>query len=125
MTINKEVKSEEKPLPTIHEKTNSNRKDLRDKYREKVKGIFRFHEVPGGEMTFCYKEFKEDTVEKYTVKDGQVYEMPLGVARHLNKNGWYPKHSHLLDSNGVPSVHIGEKIRRFSFQSLDFTEEEI
>jgi len=37
----------------------------RDKYREKVRGIFRFHEVPGGSMSFVYREFAGDHVEKY------------------------------------------------------------
>jgi hypothetical protein len=98
-------------------------KKLRDKSREKVKGIFRFHEVPGGEVTFVYKEFKGEPVEKYTMRDGQIYEVPLGVAKHLNRNGWYPRHAYLMDRDGNPSVQIGEKVRRFSFQSLDFVED--
>ena len=97
---------------------------LRDKYREKVKGIFRFYEVPGGSITFAYKEFKEDPVEKYTMIDGGNYEVPLGVAKHLNKNGWYPRHKHAMDQNGIPVIDVGQKIRRFGFQSLEFVDTE-
>jgi len=94
----------------------------RDAKRKKVKGIFHFHEVPNGYMEFVFREFKGDPIKKYKFFDGQVYEIPLGVAQHLNKNGWYPVHKHAFDENDRPSVKIGKKIRRFSFQSLDFVD---
>jgi len=109
----------EKP---IHQKKN----DLeyqRDKDREKVKGIFRFFEVPNGEVSFVYKAYKGDQVEKYTLADGQVYTLPLGVAKHLNKNGWYPIHTYEVDEANKSTMRIGKKIRRFGFQSLEFTDE--
>ena len=103
--------------------TQDKKKYLRDKYREKVKGIFRFHEVPGGSMKFVYKEFKEDPVDFYEMKDGQIYEIPLGVAKHLNNNCWYPRHSYILNADGTPRMDVGKKINRCSFQSLQFTDE--
>jgi len=96
---------------------------LRDQHRQKVKGMFKFYEVPGGELSFVFLEFKGDPVQHYTLKDGEIYEIPLGVARHLNKNGWYPVHSHEMDSIGKTSVRIGQKVRRFGFQSLEFVDE--
>lgn len=101
---------------------------LRDKSREMVKGIFKFYEVPGGKMEFVYKEFKEDAVEKYEMYDGQMYTIPLGVARHLNKNGWYPEYAFMQgekDTVGGYSpdgqvMRVGKKVRRFGFQSLEF-----
>jgi len=99
-----------------------NLKYQRDKDREKVKGIFRFYEVPGGQMSFVYKAYKNDTVEKYTLNDGQVYTLPLGVAKHLNKNGCYPVHQYMQDETGKVSMKIGQKVRRFSFQSLEFVD---
>jgi len=92
----------------------------RDKEKELVKGIFRFYEVPGGEMAFNYKKYKGDKVEKYVLLDGHVYSIPLGVARHLNKNGSYPVHKYMQDENGKYIAKIGEKVNRFSFQSLEF-----
>ncbi len=112
----------------MEKQTNSKTKDQkklaiynRDRDREKVKGMFKFYEVPGGTLSFVFKKYKEDQIEKYTLSDGQVYEIPLGVAKHLNKNGWYPVH-HYKDEEGGKKIRIGEKIHRFGFQSLDFTD---
>lgn len=99
-----------------------NLKYERDKDREMVRGIFRFHEVPGGTMSFVFKKYKEDKVESYTLTDGSVYSLPLGVAKHLNKNCWYPIHQDCRDENGKPSVRVGHKVRRASFQSLEFVD---
>lgn len=97
-------------------------KVMRDKEREKVKGIFRFHECPGGTMSFVYQAYKEDQTERYDLTDGEVYTIPLGVARHLNKNCWYPVHEYALDDNGKSLMRIGTKVRRCSFQSLEFVD---
>jgi hypothetical protein len=109
----------------------------RDKDREKVKGIFRYFEVPGGCMSFVHKIYKEDKVERYDLMDGEVYTLPLGVAKHLNKNGWYPEYVHIAHEDGRPisgginpgfgstpaqTMRIGKKIRRFGFQSLEFVD---
>ena len=92
----------------------------RDRDRELVSGIFRFYEVPGGSMSFCFKMYKQDPVERFDFIDGETYKIPLGVAKHLNKNGWYPLHAHALDEHGKPMMKIGQKVRRFGFQSLEF-----
>jgi hypothetical protein len=102
--------------------TKANVKFLRDKDREIVKGIFRFHEVPGGSMSFVYRAYKEDEVERFDLIDGGVYKLPLGVAKHLNKNVWYPIHGHMEDENGKPTMKIHQKVRRCSFQSLEFVD---
>lgn len=73
-------------------------------------------------MEFTYKEFKEDQPENFKMHDGEILTIPLGVAKHLNKNGWYPVHSYTQDENGKPLQKLGQKIRRFSFQSLEFTD---
>ena len=115
-----ETKPQAAPVVPDKKMVKQNLRYLRDKYREKVKGIFRFHEVPGGSMSFCYKEFKEDEVERYDFIDGQMYTIPLGVAKHLNTNCWYPLHAYQQDENGVAVARIGQKVRRCSFQSLEF-----
>ena len=99
-----------------------NLKYQRDKDREMVKGIVRYHEVPGGVMEFSYRQYKEDEVENYTMYDGEIYTVPRGVARHLNKNIWYPIHSFTQDENGKQSMKINQKVRRCSFQSLEFVD---
>lgn len=108
-----------------------NLKYMRDKDREMVKGIFRFFEVPGGSMSFVFHAYREDPVERYDFIDGQLYTIPLGVARHLNKNGWYPTYEYIKGEDGVqggfgPSntMRVGQKNRRFGFQSLEFIDHE-
>lgn len=103
-------------------KVKANLKYMRDKDREPVKGIFKFYEVEGGSMSFSYKAYKEDPVENYELHDGEMYTIPLGVAKHLNKNGWYPVHAYTTDENGRPSMKVGQKVRRFGFQSLEFVD---
>jgi len=101
-------------------KVGKNLKFQRDKDREPVRGIFRFYEVAGGSMSFVFRAYKEDPVERYDLVDGMTYTLPLGVAKHLNKNGWYPQHEYAVDANGRSVAKIGQKVRRFGFQSLEF-----
>jgi hypothetical protein len=112
-------------IPIKEANKERNKKSLRyqrDKDRETVRGIFRFFEVPGGVMEFCYKAYKEDKVERYKMHDGQMYTIPLGVAKHLNKNMWYPIHAFKMTEDGVSSQFINQKVRRCSFQSLEFVD---
>jgi len=101
-------------------KTKEQLKYMRDRDREVVKGKFIFHEVPGGTLSFVFKAYKEDNVERYDLTDGEIYSLPLGVARHLNKNCWYPVHAYQQDDAGKVTQKIGQKVRRCSFQSLEF-----
>jgi hypothetical protein len=114
--------TEQRDGQKLPDKPKPNHKYLRDKHREMVKGIFRYYEVPGGVMEFVFKEFREDQVEKYSLYDGQIYTLPLGVAKHLNKNGWYPVHAFMHDENGNASQKINRKVRRVGFQSLEFVD---
>ncbi len=97
-----------------------NLKYQRDKDREMVRGKFLFHEVPGGTMSFPFRKYKEDAVENFTLRDGDIYTIPLGVAKHLNHNCAYPIHSYMTDENGRPVMKVGQMVRRCSFQSLEF-----
>jgi mannose-6-phosphate isomerase-like protein (cupin superfamily) len=102
------------------DKSSINLKAMREKDREPVKGIFHFYEVPGGSMNFVYKKYKGDETERFDLIDGQIYTVPLGVAKHLNNDGWYPIHTFAQDESGGHAVRIGQKVRRFGFQSLEF-----
>lgn len=103
-------------------KQKPNLKYMREKDREMVKGIFRFHEVPNGTVSFSFKAYKEDPVENYTFVDGEIYSIPLGVAKHLNKNCSYPVHAFAQDAEGKNVVKVGHKVQRMSFQSLEFVD---
>lgn len=114
------TKSRVVPSRATREEMAKQLKIERDKDRQMVKGVFKDYEVPGGCLEFCFKKYAEDPLEKYTMHDNQVYTIPLGVAKHLNGNTWYPIHEFTRDENGNPSQKISQKIRRFGFQSLEF-----
>ena len=95
-----------------------------EKDHEMVKGIFRFHELPGGEMGFVFRKYFGDDIERYKMKDGEVYTVPRMVAKHLNSNCSYPSYDYKPDERGIPVTTIAEKVRRCSFQSLEFVDAE-
>jgi hypothetical protein len=95
---------------------------LRD--RQKVKGIFRFHEVPGGTLSFSFRKWRGDLIESYDLVDGQSYELPLGVATHLKESGWYPVHKHAVDAAGKSIKAIGQRVKRYNFEPLQFIADE-
>jgi len=71
-------------------KKNLNLTYLREKHREPVKGVFRYYEVPQGVLRFVFHEFEGDPIQKYTLYDGQVYTLPLGVANISTKTAGIP-----------------------------------
>ena len=117
-----QIKKQQKTIPA----SKKNRDDEYARDHEVVRGIFRFHEVPGGTMTFVFKKYKGDEVLSYTMADGQIYSIPLMVAKHLNKNCWYPVHDYEVDEFGkfTNNYRIQKKVRRCSFQSLEFIDDE-
>jgi hypothetical protein len=96
----------------------------RDKDRQMVKGVFKDYEVPGGMVEFVFKKYAEDPLEKYELHDNKVYTIPLGVAKHINGNTWYPVHKYTKNEDGTASQIIGQKTRRMGFQSLEFMDYE-
>lgn len=105
---------------------------MRAKDNELVTGIFRYHELPGGALEFVFRKYKGDPVDKYTLIDGQVYTIPVGVAKHLNSNCAYPQYDFIKGEPGVTQVNTFGKdmnmrvtswVRRCSFQSLELTDE--
>lgn len=86
-----------------------------------VKGIFRMHEPRGGSVKFPFKKYKWDPVRWYTMQDGESYEIPLSVARHLNENCQYAVHTRIMDAQGNPTIdRSGKKVSRMNFESTEF-----
>lgn len=140
-----EENSEEITLAEVRKKEKEvrkkNEKSLKyqcDKDREKVRGIFRFFAVPNGILKFSYRKYKWDKTERYELMDGQVYTLPIGVAKHLNNNCWYPEYDYIPGMNvqtaqtasasgfnqGMhgPIMRIARRTHRTAFQPLDFTD---
>lgn len=97
---------------------------LRKKHAQPVRGRFCFHELKGGRLCFNFKEFKGDKNIKYELVDGEIYTLPYGVVKHLNKDLWYPVHEYQKDEYGNNIQKVGKKIRRASFESLQFVEDD-
>ena len=107
--------------------------DLKKMYEEEkqlVKGRFLCFEPRGGQVSFVFRKYEWDQPMEYNLKDGEEYEIPLSVARHLNGiditakaiNGQlhtcsYPVHHYQQDKTGVPSVNVGKRVRRYAFQT--------
>lgn len=98
-----------------------------------VKGIFQCYECPGSSAHICVKKFKDVPMFDQVMIDGQEYEIPLYVARHLNGidkcaielNGMihscsYPVHKYAMDKNGNTRIDVNKHVRRYGFQSMEF-----
>lgn len=85
-----------------------------------VKGVFHNVEAPGGDLEFAYKEYPQDPIRKYHLKDGESYTIPLGVARHLNRNCQYKRNKWLVDKEGKPMMDWDKSTRRYQFVSDDY-----
>lgn len=118
-----------------------------------VKGRFRFLETPGGSVRIQVKKYPGVPMFDKTMMDGEIYEVPLYIARHLNGidatakavNGnvgscsypvhgfkWNPGNPMPASMEGfgpageggiaVPIVGVAKRVRRFGFESLDFSD---
>lgn len=107
-------------------------KKMRDEDRELVRGVFHYYEVPDGVLEFSYKQYAGDAVETYQLFDKKIYTLPLGVAKHLNKNIAYPQYEYIAGEDLIggynpgyvktapQGMRISKKVRRCSFQSLEY-----
>lgn len=121
--VEKEVKTAGSVLvgsTTLKGKKVKNLEQLQKRDEQLVKGRFNYHEVPGGTLSFVYKAYKGQPVTKYELTDGEIYRIPLGVAKHLNTNVGRIEHSYLLDQRGNPSTMAHHRVRRCSFENLEF-----
>lgn len=99
---------------------------MRKKDNEMVKGIFKFYEVPGGSVSFCFRKYKGDPILKYTMLDGQIYTVPRMVAKHLNNNCWYPEYDYIKGEPGTQNMYgVKNKVHRMGFQSLEFIDDDM
>ncbi|TET75288.1 MAG: hypothetical protein E3J43_08575 [Candidatus Heimdallarchaeota archaeon] len=98
-------------------------KKAMEKDKQIVSGIFRSHESSGGTLNFRYKKYAGD-VGEYEMVDGKESKIPMMVAKHINKTCRYSKHSYVLDADGNPTKSVDQFVQRFSFESMDFQDED-
>lgn len=85
-----------------------------------VKGIFKNLECPGGDLQFAYHAYKGESTRVYHMIDGKEYEIPMGVAKHINRQCKYKKSKHLIDKDGNSIITADKPIERYQFVSMDF-----
>lgn len=122
MTFVREVlPTQRKKLSTEEKKKASEIVEAERKKDEKVvKGIFKNLESPGGDVTFAYRGYKGEPIRVYHLIDGESYNIPLGVAKHINRQCKYKKSANLIDKNGKPIVGSGKATQRYEFVSTDY-----
>jgi len=85
-----------------------------------VRGKFSYLDCPGGTLIFPYHKYPDDEPSNWELKDGQIYDLPYMVAKHLATEVFYQVHKYELDEHGRKSTRIGKKLHRTNFQKLDF-----
>jgi len=92
----------------------------KDEDSKLVKGIFKNLECPGGDLEFAFHQYKGDSTKIYHLIDGHEYEIPMGVAKHLNRQCKYKKSKYLVDKDGNRMITADKPIERYQFVSTDF-----
>lgn len=134
---------------SVKDKAKTKLEELIKEETRMVKGIFQCFETPGSTTRIVVKKYKDVPMFSMEMTDGEIYEVPLYVARHLNgvdvsagclsekKNPMigtcsYPVHGFMYkgnepnvsgtDSRGIPVPIIGvaKRVKRYGFQSMDF-----
>lgn len=102
--------------------------ELIEKHRKEdnklVKGVFKNLEAPNGDLTFAYRAYKGDPCRVYHFIDGQEYEIPIGVAKHINRQCKYGRKKYpniVTKDSGGNWIPIPDKpIERYQFVSNDY-----
>lgn len=142
----KEVSETVTPIDAPHitkedkELTKEKLKRLIEEETKIVKGRFRNHETPGGSTTIIVRKYPGIPAFEKNMRDGEVYEIPLYVARHLQgydvtakavggriNTCSYAVHGYKTDRDGFPDKNMDSGMsvpiifkRRYSFESLEF-----
>ena len=73
-------------------------------------------------VKLSYRGHKGEKILTKTFVDGQEYNIPLGLAKHLRENCGYYKHTHIRDQNGVPIVdQRSKRVDRMTFEPMGFS----
>ena len=104
------------------EELNKSLQYKRDRDAEMVKGVFHYHERPGQSLKFDFSQYGNEKQTNWELKDGQSYELPRGVARHLNNSGFRNVHEWYRNDRGEERMRLARKHRRYSWENLDFFE---
>lgn len=88
----------------------------RQRDKEMVRIRFVNNEQPGSSLSFPYRAYKGDRLEMYHFEDGDIREVPFGVAMHINYNCSKPNYSY-LDKNTIAGFNPDQR-KTFRITSL-------
>lgn len=117
MANKKQSHKEALEAPYMHSKESEDAEYERD--QEIVRAKFRFHDRPGSEMRFMYKKHS-GKIESHRFQDGGVYDVPRGVAEHINKNCWQPTHEYIWKEDNSAQQQVTGRVQRAEFQPVGF-----
>lgn len=101
-------------------------KELNEEKRKEdeklVKGMFKNLEAPGGDLQFAYKAY-EGPVQIYHLYDGKTYELPFGVAKHINNQTRTPTKEYVppTDEKSPIQTRVTGYRQRYQFIPLDYS----
>lgn len=123
-TYVKEINLEKRvPLTELKKKEAKEKLDKQHKEESRlVTGVFKNLECPGGGLEFPFRKFPQDPIRIYTFEDGKSYEVPLAVAKHINKTCNEKRHKYIIDKDGNKTVDVLPNRQRYQFLSVDFME---
>lgn len=104
----------------VKAKKNSKRDANWERDHTMVRGVFKNFELPGAPVSFSFHKYKGDPIARYTLTDGDTFELPHMVVRHINDNCRYPVNEFATGHDGKPSHKIGKWVQRYGFYSTDF-----
>lgn len=87
-----------------------------------VKGRFVWMECAGGTLKFHYKKYPGEKIKTYQLTDGNEYELPLGVVKHLLSCEVEETTNEvkLIDPNTYKPLYNSNKKSRFSFVTSEY-----
>jgi len=81
-------------------------KKARKEHEKMIRGQFEFIDAQGGWLDFVYRWFPGDPIQIIKLVHGEIVELPMGIAKHLNntKKKVRTLGKELPEGRGVPST---------------------
>lgn len=101
--------------------TEKTKEDIKKKMKEDsklVKGIFEYVDAKGGYLSFNHRLYPDELIIKYTLVDGETYDLPIGVVKHINNTKKKVTMLGPLDAAGHPTYKI-QKTSKIKFIPVD------
>lgn len=84
-----------------------------------VSGMFKNLEQPGMDGYVACR-YRKGPIFSRKFFDGEVCQIPLSVARHINQRCNWPRHKYELDKDGNHVKTVGQVVQRYQFVSTEY-----